>query len=67
MKDQQLEKVIDSICGRGCRYVNRILSDDTARQECPELSGLSSPRKQLVLKELATVMAVYDKTGSCGV
>jgi hypothetical protein len=65
VQDKQLEQVVDSICGRGCRYVNQILSDDAARSECRELAGLGRSREQLVLKELATVMAVYDETGSC--
>jgi hypothetical protein len=67
VQDRQLDKVIDSICGRGCRYVNSILSDDAVRRECRELVGLDAAREQQVLKELAAVMAVYDKTGSCGV
>ena len=65
MQDKQLEQVIDAICNRGCRYVNRILADDTKRRECRELSRLGPSRQQKVLEELATVMAVYDQTGSC--
>ena len=65
MSAKQVDQAVESICDRGCRYVNTILNDDAARTDCEALSGLGEDEMFAVLKELKTVMSVYDQTGSC--
>jgi len=60
-----MNRVVDSICHRGCGYVNSILADVDERQRCEELQALDTEQQVGVLKELQTVMAVYDKSGNC--
>ena len=65
MGDKRLDAVVDAICGRGCKYVNTILANETARAQCPELHDLSEPHRARVLQELAAVMSVYNQSGNC--
>jgi len=65
VENTQVYHVIDSICHRGCRYVNSIIVDSEARRRCKELQALKSIQQRGDLKELKTVMSVYDETGSC--
>ncbi len=63
--NKRLDAVVDSICARGCRYVNTILANEDARTQCRELSQLTEPHQTRVLQELAAVMSVYDQSGNC--
>ncbi|MDJ0881258.1 MAG: hypothetical protein QNJ56_06370 [Gammaproteobacteria bacterium] len=65
MKNKQMNRVVDSICHRGCRYVNTLLMDVDARRSCQELQDLNADQQIGVLRELKSVMAVYNKTGNC--
>jgi hypothetical protein len=65
MNKTQMYRVIDSICRRGCRYVNTLLADAEERRRCKELQALDTDQQRGVIKELKTVMSVYDKSGSC--
>ncbi|MBT4452135.1 MAG: hypothetical protein HOC92_20725 [Gammaproteobacteria bacterium] len=66
MSDSRVDGVINSICKKGCRYVNTILSDEKAQQSCRELLQLNTSDQNIVIDELKSVMSVYDQTGSCG-
>lgn len=67
MNNSRVESAINSICGRGCRYVNKVLNDKQAQLDCSELFKLSRSDQSSVIKELKSVMSVYDKTGSCSI
>lgn len=67
MKNSQVDSVLDSICGRGCSYVNKVLNDKQVQQGCSELLQLNRSDQNAVIAELKSVMSVYDQTGSCGV
>lgn len=66
MKNSRIDSALDSICGRGCSYVNKVLKDKQAQQGCSELIKLSRSDQNLVINELKSVMSIYDHTGSCG-
>ncbi len=65
LNNKQMNRVVDSICHRGCQYVNTLLMDADARRRCRELHGLNVEQQIDILMELKSVMAVYNKTGSC--
>ena len=65
MKNSRIDSALDSICGRGCSYVNKVLNDKQAQQGCSELLALNQTDQNAVIAELKSVMSVYDQTGSC--
>ena len=65
MGSSRVDKVINSICKQGCRYVNTVISESCEKSGCHELEMLSRSERSLVIKELKSVMSVYNKTGSC--
>ena len=65
VKDQRLDNVVETICMRGCRYVNAILDDMDIRSACFELTALDVGDRDQVLNELRCVMSVYQRAGSC--
>ena len=67
LKNKRVSTVVEIICERGCRYVNAILQDARKRASCRPLVTLSSAEQASVIKELKSVMSVYDKTGSCDI
>lgn len=67
MKGKRMDRVIDTICNRGCHYVNTVLTDSRTRGHCQEFLSLNSDEQVIVIDELKMVMSVYDQTGSCEV
>ena len=67
MPNSRVENAVESICNRGCRYVNSVLSSSEIQQDCLELKALEASEQQIVIAELSSVMAVYEQTGSCEV
>ena len=67
MKNSRIDSALDSICGHGCSYVNKVLNDKQVQQGCIELLALNQTDKNTVIAELKLVMSVYDQTGSCAV
>ncbi len=65
MSQSRIEDTVESICQRGCRYVNRLLADPQCRAACEDLDNLDPRDRRLVLDELRAVMAVYQSTGAC--
>ncbi len=65
MKSSRIDRVTHLICQRGCQYVNLILNDKKAQQDCSELLNLSGNEKEVVIQELKSVMSVYDQSGNC--
>ncbi|PUB73666.1 MAG: hypothetical protein DBP03_11925 [gamma proteobacterium symbiont of Ctena orbiculata] len=59
MRNSLIEQHVEAICEKGCRSVRediRLLSRGVV---LPELSDLDELSRQLVLKELRSIMAVY--------
>ena len=67
MGNSQVDKVIHSICQRGCKYVNTILQESCEAEGCQELQKLNRLEKSLVIEELKSVMSVYNQSGNCKV
>jgi len=65
VQNSRVENAVDAICNRGCRYVNALLSNTQCQQDCLELKALNSSEQLVVIEELSSVMAVYERTGSC--
>jgi hypothetical protein len=51
-----VERICDLGCGRAYRVIERIEQG----KDVPELNGVSAEIRQPVLRELKTIMAVYD-------
>ncbi|MES9994252.1 MAG: hypothetical protein ABW098_20065 [Candidatus Thiodiazotropha sp.] len=59
MRNSLIEQQVEAICEKGCRSVRediRLLSRGVV---LPELKDLDEPSRQMVLKELRSIMAVY--------
>ena len=58
-----VEACVDILCEQGCSRVNASISALQKGEDIPELAGLSAADRQVVLRQLIEIMAVYD--GSC--
>ena len=67
VNEKRVSTVVESICERGCQYVNTILQDARKRADCRPLLNLSSAEQATVIDELKSVMSVYEQTGSCDI
>ena len=67
MNNSQVDSALNSICGRGCRYVNKVLNDKQAQLDCNEFLKLNRSDQYAVIEELKSVMSVYGQTGSCSI
>jgi hypothetical protein len=59
MRNALIEQHVEAICEKGCRSVRediRLLSQGTV---LPELKNLDEFARQMVLRELRSIMAVY--------
>lgn len=65
MEYSTVDKVLNSICSRGCRYVYSVLADFNSKQSCEELLVLDQRDQAVVIAELQSVMSVYDQSGCC--
>ena len=59
MKDHIVEACVEQICNKGCREVRKDIERMESGGIPPEVGSLSSQQRELVLKELQTIMAVY--------
>lgn len=66
-KNQHINTVVETICQRGCRYVNEILRDSDYRANCEPLLKLDAAEQDTVINELKSVMSVYNETGNCDI
>jgi hypothetical protein len=65
MNSSPIDDAIETICQRGCRYVNTLLADPKRQAACADLRALDREQRLRVLEELRGVMAVYLAAGSC--
>ncbi len=56
-----LQDHVESICARGCNHVREVIRRLETDQPPPELAGLDTASRRLVLAELRAIMAVYDE------
>ena len=56
-----IQSCIESICELGCERVNEIIALIEAGRAVDEVSALNRKQQKLVLRELKTIMAVYDQ------
>ena len=61
MMDKNICDIVESICEQGCQSVNKKITQLQNNETCDETSNLDASEKQIVLKELITIMQVYDK------
>jgi len=61
MSREEVEELVESICAKGCIEVNQIILLLEKRGVFPDLDYLSYPERQLLLKELKSIMDVYDQ------
>ena len=58
-----VEKSVEMLCGKGCRSVWADIDALEAGERLPEVEGLSSEERSMVIEELKAIMSVYK--GSC--
>lgn len=58
-----VEQCVETLCRKGCRAVWACIDTLEAGRSLPEMRGLSDTEVGAVLRELRSVMAVYE--GSC--
>ena len=63
MDHSLVEQSVEKLCGKGCRSVWADIDALEAGQRLPEVEGLSREEVALVIKELKSIMSVYE--GSC--
>lgn len=56
-----LQLVIDEVCLLGCQQVNTIITQLQHDNAVENLPSLSKEERGVVLNELQTIMAIYDK------
>ncbi|MCK5918680.1 MAG: hypothetical protein KAG34_09650 [Cocleimonas sp.] len=59
MDTEGFDSLIESICAAGCIEVNQTISLLEKGKSSSELQKLNDPERQLVLKELKSIMDVY--------
>lgn len=60
---RSVERSVEKLCGKGCRSVWSDIDALEAGERLPEVEGLSKDELALVIKELKSIMSVYE--GSC--
>ena len=63
MDHSLVEQSVEQLCGKGCRSVWSDIDALEAGERLPEVQGLSGDEIALVIKELKSIMSVYE--GSC--
>ncbi len=61
----RIDRVIDRICDEGCRAVTRYIARLKNGEEDPHWQDLDAVERDILLRELESVMAVYG--GCCRV
>lgn len=61
--EPRLQQVIDQLCDEGCRIVSQYIVEIEAQRYPECMQALSDEDRQIVLRELRDIMAVYDRCG----
>ena len=62
-RKETIQTCVDTLCEQGCSKVNDYICALQNGEEFPEVAGLSLDDREVVLRQLVEIMAVYD--GSC--
>ncbi len=62
--DQHLQQIIDTLCNDGCKAVSAYISEMEAGNYPAQMQSLSNSQKEIILNELKSIMAVYDRCGN---
>lgn len=60
MEHQKIAEYVEILCNSGCITVNATIEAMEADQLVTAVEGLSQDEKQLLLKELKSIMSVYQ-------
>ncbi len=60
MSHQDVEKCIEALCACGCEAVRASIRQLESGRPLPEAESLSEEQRQGVLRELKSIMSVYD-------
>ena len=58
--EPQVEQAIDAICSLGCELVSAYIGALENHEERPEYAALDAPQRTRLLKELQSIMSVYE-------
>ena len=56
----EIDACVERICDLGCGRVYQIIKLVEQGEDVPELNGVNEKTYQAILRELKTIMAVYD-------
>lgn len=57
----KVEACVDRVCGFGCVFVGRLIEELRAGRDHPAYEQLDQEERQALLRELASIMAVYQE------
>ncbi|MCK5897025.1 MAG: hypothetical protein KAG20_09475 [Cocleimonas sp.] len=60
MKTEDFDVLIELICGNGCIEVHKTIKQLEKKESFSNLAHLSNNERQSVLRELKSIMDVYD-------
>ena len=63
MLKPELQTIVDHLCADGCKAVNQYISAMQAGDFPATMRALNHQERDLVLAELKSIMAVYDRCG----
>jgi len=58
-----LQSIVEELCNQGCRQVTMYINQIEAGKLPSAMHKLSKKDQEKVLKELKSIMAVYDRCG----
>lgn len=64
LANEKLAQVVDTICKRGCRQVNKVICNLEAGESVPDLRGYTPSEINLIKDELKAIMSVYQQKSS---
>lgn len=62
-ESHKIQQRVESLCQSGCKAVNATIAALESGQPVAQVEDLSAEERNAVLRELKTIMAVYD--GDC--
>lgn len=61
MDQSKINACVETLCGKGCREVTRVIGALEQHGAVAEAAALSADERNAVLRELKSIMAVYDR------